>query len=189
MAWNFYVHHYKTNEGRDEKKYVDGKGILYPRAGTLGGCTAHNAMITVVPHDSDWDDIAHRTNDETWHADYMWRYWQRVERCQYRHQPRPGEHDPSGHGFEGWLATSKVDPGIALGDKNVAGMLLATLRQAARRLPHREFFSRLLRWLRTRNDPNDERYKAAFEGVITTTERASSSAACRTCVPIASSCG
>ena len=31
---------------------VDGKpvnGVLYPRAGTLGGCTAHNAMIFVVP--------------------------------------------------------------------------------------------------------------------------------------------
>lgn len=167
MAWNFYVHHYKTNEERDRCKYVPGKGILYPRAGTLGGCTAHNAMITVVPHDSDWDDIAHRTNDETWHADYMWRYWQRVERCLYRDKPRPGEHDPSGHGFEGWLGTSTVDAGIALGDKNVAAMMLATLSQAARRFSHRGFFRRFLRWLRTCNDPNDERNRAAFEGVTT----------------------
>ena len=29
-------------------------GVWYPRAGTLGGCTAHNAMITVIPQDSDW---------------------------------------------------------------------------------------------------------------------------------------
>jgi len=35
--------------------------ILYPRAGTLGGCTAHNAMITVYPHNSDWDKLAEIT--------------------------------------------------------------------------------------------------------------------------------
>ena len=38
-------------------------GILYPRAGTLGGCTAHNAMILVYPHDADWDNIATLTGD------------------------------------------------------------------------------------------------------------------------------
>lgn len=37
MAWDFFVHHYKHNEERDKEKYVEGKGILYPRAGTLGG--------------------------------------------------------------------------------------------------------------------------------------------------------
>jgi choline dehydrogenase len=71
MAWNFFVDHYSSDPLRvRDEKYVLAKGTLYPRAGTLGGCTAHNAMITVVPHDSDWDDIAIRTNDETWHADY-----------------------------------------------------------------------------------------------------------------------
>jgi len=78
MAWNFFVHHYDTDEKRDPKYRQDHGGVLYPRAGTLGGCTAHNAMITVVPHDSDWDNIAHCTNDESWHADNMWKYWQRV---------------------------------------------------------------------------------------------------------------
>src|SRR5881394_4297665 len=36
MAWNFYVHHYDSNEDRDNKYVKDG-GVLYPRAGTLGG--------------------------------------------------------------------------------------------------------------------------------------------------------
>ena len=54
MAWNFWVHHFDTNEARDKEKYIEGKGIFYPRAGTLGGCTAHNAMIFIAPHDSDW---------------------------------------------------------------------------------------------------------------------------------------
>ncbi|HKR86134.1 MAG TPA: NAD(P)-binding protein, partial [Terriglobales bacterium] len=49
MQWDFFVNHY-ANVALDELdwKFVreyDGKkvnGILYPRAGTLGGCTAHN---------------------------------------------------------------------------------------------------------------------------------------------------
>ena len=45
----------KYREVWDEKR-VD--GVLYPRAGALGGCTAHNAMILVYPHDADWDGIA-----------------------------------------------------------------------------------------------------------------------------------
>jgi choline dehydrogenase len=163
MAWNYYVHHYDTNEERDEQKYVPGKGILYPRAGTLGGCTAHNAMITVVPHDVDWDDIAHRTNDETWHADYMWRYWQRLERCQYWHRPE------SGHGTKGWLGTSKVDPTVALGDRNVTGTILASLFRAARYLGGiGAMFRRLVHRILVGDDPNDIRNKAAFEGVTLT---------------------
>ncbi|MEJ2754357.1 MAG: NAD(P)-binding protein, partial [Gammaproteobacteria bacterium] len=57
MRWDYFVRHY-TSQDQQEKdpKYsatfqgqtVD--GVLYPRAGCLGGCTAHNAMITVYPH-------------------------------------------------------------------------------------------------------------------------------------------
>ena len=42
-------------------KLPDGRpvdGVLYPRAGTLGGCTAHNAMILVYPHNADWNQLA-----------------------------------------------------------------------------------------------------------------------------------
>src|SRR5262245_4600251 len=168
MAWNFFVHHYKTDEDRDEKYRKERDGVLYPRAGTLGGCTAHNAMITVVPHDSDWDDIAHRTNDETWHADNMWRYWQRVEHCQYLKPPPPGEQDPSGHGFYGWLGTDTVDPSIAIGDKNVRKTIGSTLARAARRFWYRGMFRRLFHFLLTQDDPNDQRNGAAYEGVTTT---------------------
>lgn len=71
MAWNFFVKHYADEErqARDFKtsyQTPDGdlytglnppegsemKGTLYPRTGTLGGCTAHNAMIAVYPHRS-----------------------------------------------------------------------------------------------------------------------------------------
>ena len=41
MSWEFYVKHYedpKRNNNQYDSKYVSGKGVLYPRAGTLGGC-------------------------------------------------------------------------------------------------------------------------------------------------------
>jgi len=174
MAWNFFVHHYGTDEKRDAKYDKERGGVLYPRAGTLGGCTAHNAMITVVAHDSDWDDIAHRTNDDSWHADNMWKYWKRLERCQYRRPPRSGEHDPSGHGFNGWLGTSKVDPTIAFGDHNVAMIVLSSLFRAERRFWYRGFIRRIVRWFRTGDDPNDERNRASYEGVTTTIPLATS---------------
>src|SRR5215471_2604054 len=57
MKWDFWVRHYgdQAQQARDCKyrkehggRHVD--GVLYPRAGTLGGCTAHNALIMVRPH-------------------------------------------------------------------------------------------------------------------------------------------
>jgi choline dehydrogenase len=39
IAWDVYVNHYQDQErARRDPKYVEGKGVLYPRAGTLGGC-------------------------------------------------------------------------------------------------------------------------------------------------------
>src|SRR5262249_23497880 len=56
----------------------------YPRAAALGGCTAHNAMIFMAPHESDWDEIARITGDGSWSARNMRRYLRRVEDCRYR---------------------------------------------------------------------------------------------------------
>ena len=77
MAWNFYIDHYADPDRQQRDwKHREG-GILYPRAGTLGGCTAHNAMILTAPHDSDWDGIAGLTNDASWGASAMQPYFQR----------------------------------------------------------------------------------------------------------------
>ena len=72
MAWHFFVGHQKDKslEPRDPNfvRDFDGEpvnGFYYPRAGTLGGCSAHNAMIFVAPHDMDWDGIAGLTGDTT----------------------------------------------------------------------------------------------------------------------------
>ena len=62
MRWDYFVQHYEdpARQHADSKYSTAHGGVLYPRAGTLGGCTAHNAMITVYPHNSDWDGIAER---------------------------------------------------------------------------------------------------------------------------------
>jgi choline dehydrogenase len=176
MAWNFFVHHYDADEKRDSKYQEEQGGVLYPRAGTLGGCTAHNAMITMVPHDSDWNGIADLTKDDSWRADRMWTYFQRVERCLYRKPPKPGKRNPTGHGFRGWLATSHVDPTVALGDEEVIGTLLSAMRWAARRFWYRGLIWRIRRFFLTGDDPNDRRNRAAFEGMTTT-------------IPLATACG
>jgi len=37
----------------------------------LGGCTAHNAMILIYPHNDDWNYIAELTGDASWKAENM----------------------------------------------------------------------------------------------------------------------
>lgn len=41
-------------------------GVYYPRAGTLGGCSTHNAGCSALPSNSDWDEIAEITGDKSW---------------------------------------------------------------------------------------------------------------------------
>ena len=126
LAWKFYVKHYCKLERRrrDTRNYidnelVDGKrrsGIFYPRAGTLGGCTAHHAMIFVAPHNSDWDHIADVTGDKSWRAKKMHRYFERLERCCYLRPPYFRRLNSSRHGFNGWLPTSVADATLLLRD-------------------------------------------------------------------------
>ena len=91
MSWNFFVRHYddQAQQDRDAKYRPEHDGVLYPRSATLGGCTAHNAMITVYPHDADWDGIADLTGDPSWRAAEMRRWFERLEACAYK--PRPAD--------------------------------------------------------------------------------------------------
>jgi choline dehydrogenase len=78
LRWDYFVEHF-TNPNiasRDSKR--SDRGIFYPRASAIGGCTAHHAMITVYPDPSDWDNIARITGDPSWGNDAMWRYFERT---------------------------------------------------------------------------------------------------------------
>ncbi len=121
IKWDFFVRHYGNDERqrRDSKyrsewngKHVD--GVLYPRSGTLGGCTAHNAMFLLYPHNADWDEIARLTGDRSWSAENMRGYFERLENC--RHRPmqrwlRLLGCNPTRHGWRGWLARFCDRPG------------------------------------------------------------------------------
>ncbi|HKE41085.1 MAG TPA: GMC oxidoreductase [Casimicrobiaceae bacterium] len=126
FAWNFYVRHYAddTQQRRDEKFVAEQDGVLYPRCATLGGCTAHNAMIIIYPHNSDWDHIADVTGDRSWTSDNMRRYFERLERCEY--PAAPG----SRHGFNGWLPTNVADPKLMFRDTSLTTLALAMMQES-----------------------------------------------------------
>jgi choline dehydrogenase-like flavoprotein len=169
MAWNFWVEHYAdpAQQQRDDKR-VDGKGILYPRAGTLGGCTAHNAMIFVTPQPSDWDGIAAATGDSSWSAAAMAPYQKRVERCLHRPLARLLGRiglDGSGHGWRGWLPVDVAMPLQAMEDRRMRALLEKGALAASRSISGgRGWLGRLLSGML---DPNDARMNGR-EGVCYT---------------------
>ncbi len=171
LSWNFRVRHYadETRQGRDWK-YARGDGVLYPRAATLGGCTSHNAMIFMLPHDADWDHIAQLTGDRSWRATHMRRYVHRVENCGHRPVWRALRYlglDRTGHGWGGWLRTEKSMPLSVLGDDGLVRVLRDSARTFTSSLPTPLLST--LRWVRGGlGDPNARRRAGSFEGICYT---------------------
>ncbi|KKA30641.1 hypothetical protein TD95_004216 [Thielaviopsis punctulata] len=145
MRWSYFVEHYsdRAQQIKDTKlafttgknEYIVGEaavkemgidppiaGILYPRAGTLGGCGSHNAMITTTPFRKDWDTIASITGDSSWSSDDMLKYFVRLENNTYLPAGTPG------HGFDGWLSTSLTDLSFVLPDMSIQNVLTGAAR-------------------------------------------------------------
>jgi choline dehydrogenase len=165
MSWDFFVRHYdnEVTQQRDSKFVQDRDGILYPRAGTLGGCTSHNAMITVYPHNSDWEGIRNLTGDDSWSAARMRDYFERLEACGYISGFKllaekisgllHGQgSNPSRHGYKGWLHTSAASPSIVLKDVQ---LLKIVIDAAVRGLAHH--LTDIPEDIKTFFDPNDWR--------------------------------
>ncbi len=182
MAWNFMVHDFGDDAERRRRPENDPPpGVLYPRASTLGGCTAHNAMILMVPHDSDWNAIAELTGDPSWRAEAMRRYFQRLEDCRYRPLWRliarltGGLFDPTGHGWRGWLSAERPLPPKAFADHPLMCVIRDAVRvdvapkslvaRASRALG--ETFERWARVVVGEADPNDRRLRGRLEEGLT----------------------
>jgi choline dehydrogenase len=137
QKWDYFVHHYNdiTQQERDSKMvytltngsyYVglyppsDAKplGIWYPRAGTLGGCAGHNAMITIYPFESDWSYVQNITGDDSWASSNMRQYFEKMERCEYL------TNTVVGHGFDGWLPTSLNPLTLAVEDQKLLSLII-----------------------------------------------------------------
>jgi choline dehydrogenase len=172
MRWDFDVRHYtdETRQARDFKYDPVRGGVLYPRAAALGGCTTHNAMIFMLPHDSDWNYIAEITGDPSWNARSMRRHALAIEAC--RHRPlwrllaRIGI-NPTGHGWRGWLSIERPIELDALRDEDMVRTVYEFAQGFVRRLQHRG--RALMRWFRQAGDPNARPWRAqTFEGLCYT---------------------
>ncbi|MGB0909490.1 MAG: GMC family oxidoreductase [Nitrospirales bacterium] len=171
QSWNFFVRHYESEgkQVRDEKYVKEKDGVLYPRAGALGGCTAHHAMITIYPHKSDWDNLATITGDSSWSDDQMRKYFERLERCQYVDTPSHAGDNPMRHGFGGWLTTNTANPKLVVGDRSLRKIITATLRESVRNVG--SILSRVKLKIQGHLDPNDWRWRAlgqSPEGLVFT---------------------
>jgi len=163
MRWDFWVRHYQNIEfqQKDPKYKKEFDGVLYPRAGTLGGCTAHNAMILVYPHNKDWDDLAELIGDSTWKADNMRKYFERMEDCHHRIFPpwrliyKLFRWNPTRHGFRGWLSTEKAIPKRALWDNSLVATISKSAKVALKRV--RQPWNRIGWFFEGKGDPNDWR--------------------------------
>lgn len=162
LRWDFFVRHYAddTQQKRDEKFLSERNGVFYPRSGTLGGCTAHNALVVVYPHNSDWDSIATLTGDGSWNSDAMRRYFERLERCEYVDKADTA----SRHGFKGWLTTNVANPYLMVHDEFLRKLTWEASIESLFSLGR--LISRALQRLRSHLDPNDWRLvKKSSEGI------------------------
>jgi choline dehydrogenase len=160
MKWDYFVRHYEDEGAQrlDNKYLPEAGGVLYPRAGVLGGCTAHNAMILVYPHNEDWDYIADLTGDESWRAARMRTYFERLEQCRhrplYRFLAKLGI-NPTRHGWRGWLPTEWKLPLSMLENKEFAKIVLeqatAAFEEDGQQVERVHWF------LKSGLDPNDWR--------------------------------
>ena len=110
MAWWYFVeHHADPAIDRADSKYTP-EGILYPRGSALGGSTAVNAMVTVLPSASDWNRLAEVTSDARYRADRMNGLYDRVRE---------------------WLPVSFPDPEVAAGDRQIVDFVLGAVEEVS----------------------------------------------------------
>jgi choline dehydrogenase len=104
LAWWYFVkHHTDASIDQTDSKWTP-EGILYPRGSALGGSTAVNAMVTVLPSPWDWNRLAELSQDVGFRAANMAPYYDRVRE---------------------WLSVEQPDPSLAAGDPQVTGFLTA----------------------------------------------------------------
>jgi choline dehydrogenase len=181
MKWDYWVRHFEDQKEQEkdlkwrDRWPPDGpvvNGVWYPRAGCLGGCTAHNAMILVYPHNADWDYIAYVTGDPSWGARHMRKIFERLEACRHRAFPyrwlaKVGI-NPTRHGFDGWLTNEILIPKEAVLSRQLKRLLLlsflADIGSIGTRL--KRLFMRFRWFLLGQGDPNDWRLvKDNAEGI------------------------
>ncbi|KAI2635491.1 choline dehydrogenase mitochondrial precursor [Xylaria nigripes] len=138
VSWGFFTNHYanETMVARRDRKltyltpsgqYYSGVnppqgstilGNFYPRYGGLGGCSEHNALVSLLPSKNDFNYIRDLVKDESWDNDNMRQYFKKIEKLEHEVD------STEGHGTDGYIDIS-VDPiGIATQDIKFTAALL-----------------------------------------------------------------
>lgn len=141
VSWGFFTKHY-SNETmllKDRKlsyltpsdQYYSGVnppegstvlGTFYPRYGGLGGCSEHNALVSLLPSRNDFDYIADLVKDKSWETDNMRQYFEKFEHLEYAVPSKKG------HGSDGYIDIT-VDPiGVATQDIKLTAALMGAAK-------------------------------------------------------------
>ncbi|KAF2968940.1 hypothetical protein GQX73_g4628 [Xylaria multiplex] len=141
VSWGFFTHHYsnKTMLLKDRKlsymtpsgQYYSGVnppegseplGTFYPRYGGLGGCSEHNALVSLLPSKNDFNYIRDLVGDDSWDTDNMRQYFEKLEHLEYKVPSKEG------HGSKGYIDIT-VDPiGVATQDIKLTAALLGAAK-------------------------------------------------------------
>ena len=95
MRWDYFVKNYSDRRLRRANSKDHQGRTYYPRSATLGGCSAHNALISIYPFDRDWDAIAELTGNTQWSASNLRRIFE--------------EKLVASSGSQGWLPIQRPD--------------------------------------------------------------------------------
>jgi len=144
MRWDYFV---SQSQQRTEP-------VFYPRSGTLGGCTAHNDMIAVYPHASDYEELVSLTGDSSFAPDLMRPLFQRIEQ---NHIIDRGGRAAAGHRFDGWMPVELPASGPALLDRRLRAVVSSTLLES----PGLDIFSIRSRDMNEWSRDRDQREGAA----------------------------
>jgi len=186
ISWEFFVKHYEDPkrlemDSKYVKKCTDKKGIFYPRAAVIGGCTSHNAMVTMYPDNADWEFIqALAANDFTssdskkWSPDEMRKIFTRIENHLYDF---PNGDHRFGSSNSGWLSTERPPASLLANDylnsiwtrdSSFAKVFMAAIRAAG----NFEDLKNLTLSSATFGDPNDYTYIKSKRDMIAMVPRA-----------------
>ncbi|KAH8661682.1 hypothetical protein BGZ60DRAFT_530630 [Tricladium varicosporioides] len=141
VRWDFFVK-YHTDDAITNKydhltwRTTDGKfyvgttppagatrlGVYYPRTGTLGGCSTHNAMCAPLPSNNDWQYIADLTGDKSWEPKKMRQHYIDLENNHLVPKGTPG------HGFSGFLDITVNGPELLQNQSQAYDILQAAAK-------------------------------------------------------------
>ncbi|KAI0157611.1 choline dehydrogenase mitochondrial precursor [Xylariaceae sp. FL1272] len=144
VSWGFFTNHYANEEmakkdrkvswvSPDGQTYYTGQnppedytliGNFYPRYGGLGGCSEHNALVTMLPSKNDFDNIAKLVGDDSWNNDNMRQYFELIENNEYQ----APIFNKTGHGFDGYIDVAWDPLGIAAQDVKFVSALMGAAK-------------------------------------------------------------